>query len=401
MKIQVNRIKKLLLLLAAVTCIAAFGFNLYYLLNSHQSLLSAYFQLNSCFYKSEFFEAAFFNEHTKAQGNLFSLLSIFICIATLVTLLKKWKLLPGAPKETLAISVPSATRPYLLILFVFSLAAWMYGYLTITPGYDEVFSAQQCAELPWFQTWSYYMIPNNHIGYNLLNKLLFFWVDNKVISGKIISLLAYLSWNTIAFFAFCRFTASRTISLAASIVMALQFPVWGFGFEARGYELYGVCEFISFLSLIAWLKNKEAHWLLLNVLVSILGYAVLPTFMYLHFAQIIFGLWACWGSKKCLINFYRYQFYILAGVFFFYLPALCYSGLGAFIDNKYTRAVDLSYLDFTVKLFKTLPSYFDYTARGFSIIKTILVIVLSIVPFALLLNKQFNSLSFSFLFKSD
>ncbi len=367
------------------------GFNFYYLLHTHESLLIDYFSLNSCFYKNAEFASNFFNETTKQQGNFFSLISVVICIFIIRISYRKFMASRLEPKEIIRVKIPVGTALYLAGIFCFSFAAWLYGFLTIPPAYDEVFSAQQCADLPLFQTLTYYMAPNNHIGFNAINHFLFFWVDDKVLTGKIISLIAYLLWNLIAFYAFTKLSISKPISLLTTLVLALQFPVWGFAFEARGYEWVGLCEFVSVLSIIAYYKERKRYWLLLNTIVSIVGYSFLPTFMYFHAGIILFGCWKIIKTKSIDRSFWSHQFYIGAGAFLFYLPALCYSGLAAFTHNKFMLATEGSFTGIFIQTITGLPSYFNYALSDLKIGEISLGLVFALLPIIALFNKRIRN----------
>lgn len=385
---QLHSIRKILWCLAGFISICFAAFNFYYLTHSHNQLLFDYFKLNNCFYKSESFAANYFNITTKYYGNIFSILSLLLCGIVIYLSIRKIKLIKPDFKEEFYFRIPKDFIPFYLVITGLSVLTWLYGVMNVAVSYDEVFSAGECAELPFFQTLTYYMLPNNHIGFNLLNKILFFWVEDKVLSGKIISLVAYLLLNYISFFTLQKLLLSKKIALVGTLVLALQFPVWGFAFEARGYELYCLAEVISFFSLIAYARNPQRKFLLVNCIASIIGYTCLPTFLYLHLAQLLFGLWLYFKSKNAGLVYYRYQLYIVVGTFLFYLPSLCYSGLAAFTQNKYVHAVDTSYYQFSLQTFLALPSYFEYAFSNISIGIISLGLIFSLQPFVLIFNKK-------------
>ncbi|MDP1727852.1 MAG: hypothetical protein Q8M15_13790 [Bacteroidota bacterium] len=398
MKIQPVLLKKNLCIITGLLCLLAILFNLYYLLNTRQSLLSDYLNLNSCFYKSHTFAENFFNENTKKTGNVFSIISLIVNFLLLNILLKKYKRFKSEPKTVIHLQFERLQIPYYFAILLFSFAAWLYGVLLVPVSYDEVFSAMQAAGLPLFQTISYYMLPNNHIGFNALNSIFFFWMDDKVMSGKIISLLAFVCWNLAAYIALNKLMGSKPVALLGTLALALQFPVWGFAFEARGYELYGLCIFISFLSLAAYAKSSSNYWLLLNGFVSVLGYICLPTFMYMHLSQIFFGIWLALRSKTFPLAYFTWQFYIGAGTFLLYLPALCYSGIHAFTQNKYMHAMDVTYFDFILKTLQGLSSYLNYAISNNSVGKISIGILIAILPLLLLFSKKFRHKEFLILF---
>ena len=375
--------KKCLSLFIIFTSLVIVGFNAYYLLRGYDQLLADYLSLNDCLYRADDFSFSFFNKKTHRQGIYFSTLSLLICISIFFLFVRKYKKKLTERDFIFQFHWKKETSIYLLLISLFSISAWVYGFIITPPSYDEVFSAHKATSLPLFQTLSYYMLPNNHVFFNVINRALFFWAEDKVLTGKIISLVAYISWNFVAFIAIRKLTGSALLALIASLTLGLQLYNWGFSFQARGYEIYGCCEFISLLCLWAYSKRQQSKWLFLNTFVSIIGYACLPTFMYVQAAQILFGCWLIFKSEKIDFIYVKYQGYIFIGVFMFYLPALCYSGLTAFTENPNLLPLKMSYIDFALLGLNNFPGFVEYTLSGIYLYALLVISIVIVLFFCL------------------
>src|SRR5207247_1577156 len=103
---------------------------------------------------------------------------------------------------------------------------WFLGNAAAKPAYDEVFSAQNIAGVHPFQAASYYMLPNNHIFFNLLNGTLFHGATDKVASGRVLSLLCYLGLITALYCWIKKLTGNYLMTCIVTLVLATQFPTW-------------------------------------------------------------------------------------------------------------------------------------------------------------------------------
>jgi hypothetical protein len=322
----------MLLLLAVVIICCCF-----YLLSGHDRLAQWYLHLNNCFYLSSSWPTTFFTRGIKSDGNMYCVIAIVISLPGGWYLVRKWKNPHLANAATFSIDLYDAS--FITGILTFAIIAWMKGNAQTLPAYDEVFSADNAASLPPFQCLSYYMLPNNHLLYNLLNDLFFHVAADKVHTGRIISLVAYCLLSGYLFYWLKGLFSNRWLSAVSTLALMLQFQTWGFSFQARGYELYLLCEWASIISLINYLVKDNKSLLHVYTICCIAGYACLPSFLYLHVAQLIFVALYQLVYRKAGIAIWKYQLIIFAGAFLFYLPALCFSGLEAITANKYVAPV--------------------------------------------------------------
>ncbi|MEJ7664465.1 MAG: hypothetical protein WKG07_35595 [Hymenobacter sp.] len=168
------------------------------------------------------------------------------------------------------------------------------GATQVPPAYDEVFSAVYCAGSgSLLTTWSYYMLPNNHVLFNLLNGGLFGWLHQStwlVPTGRLLSGLAYAGTLAVIYRLVAGLTGQRGVGAVLAVLAGLQYSLWGFGFQARGYALYALLHWVALGTLLAyWRQPRQPKWLVINMLAVAAGYAVVPTFLFYHAAQLLAG----------------------------------------------------------------------------------------------------------------
>ncbi|RYU77775.1 hypothetical protein [Hymenobacter persicinus] len=381
------------LLGAAVLLIAAVG-AIAYLVSSYAALQSWYLGLNSCFYRVESWPTQFFTPAVKAQGNLLCALALGLCTLGLAYLAYRWRQAPTAPLAAPPSWLRRADALYLLPVLATASGLWWWGQAAVVPGTDEVFSALYCARLPAFQTVAYYMLPNNHLLFNLLNGGLFGGADNLVATGRLLSGVAYLVTVAAAYGWFRQLTEHRLLAALVALTVALQFPLWGFGFQARGYALYALAHWGAFIGLFGYLQYRRGGWLLLNAVSCAAGYAVVPTFLYFHLGQLAFGVVYQLLRRELDWRFWRYQAAALVAVFLFYLPALSFSGLAALTSNEYVRPKSATLGGFLPSFGQDLQGYVTYCFSRVKVLGVQLSYVLALLP--LLLRAKRNTIWFAY-----
>jgi hypothetical protein len=317
--------------------IACFGISLvivfccFYLFSSYNYLAQWYVRMNDCFYHQAHWKDDFFTVHTKQQGNIFCAAGLVISVPLLYHLIRHLK----KPSASLKLQFSKWNILIVLLCIFTGTAAWLLGYSLVHQGFDEAFSAVNCASLPPFQTLSYYMLPNNHILFNVLNGVLFHFAGDKVFTGKLIALVCFWGIIVVVFAWLSGIIKNKFLLAIATIVISLQFPIWGFSFEARGYELYSLAEWFSFFALIQYVNTKNSQWLYYQALACIAGYLCIPTFLYFHVAFLLFGLLWMIYTREQDAKFWRVQLNIILIAYLLYLPAICFSGIHALVGNPY------------------------------------------------------------------
>jgi hypothetical protein len=353
---------KWLLAPACLATMAVAGFCCFYLLSDYNYLVAWYFKLNNCFYARAHWQSNFFGPGTKQQGNLFCIAGLVLCLLMLYLLV--WRL--KKPAEALTLRLPKQYLWVMPVCLLAGAAAWLWGNSLVHQGFDEVFSAVDCASLPPFQTLSYYMLPNNHILFNTLNSVLFGFADDQVFTGKLISLACYCGTILVMFFWVAGIVKNKVLLIIITVVMALQFPVWGFGFEARGYALYTFTAWLAFFTLMRYVQNNNRQWLYYCTVTIVAGYWCLPAFLYFHSALILFGVFWMVYARTWDSRFWKMQMIIVLAVFILYLPAICFSGIHALIANQYVSGHIHTLAEFYTRSKGTLETYLSFYTASFT-----------------------------------
>lgn len=342
-------------------CSLAAVFSLFYLLHDYERLARWYLSLNPCIYRGAQWQQAFFTPQVKAAGNYYA-------VAALLVIAGLSGYLAWARGRTKTIASPPATSPgkgefgFRALLAATGVALWVFSNGATRPAYDEIFSAVHCAGAHPFQALSYYMLPNNHLFFNTLNSLSF-WAEDKVWSGRLLSLAAFLVFQQLVFL-WLRRKMPLAQALGAALLLSLAFPTLGFASQARGYGLHLMAGWLAFGAFQRYEEsgNKaSSEWMVWGIF---LGYATLPSFLYFHLALAGYGLYAQLSRRRFDAGLWTGHAAALGLVFVFYLPVLCFSGWEALAGNKYVRMGEQSPADFLPQLAGLLPFFADYSFYG-------------------------------------
>ena len=351
-----------------------------YLFASRNTLSDWYLDLYPCIYKHSEWTSAFFTPRVKQSGNIYCLIGIGITalLSSLILIILK----RSRPSYQMTIAIQKQDIIVIAALYAFALIIWLYGFFTSYPAYDEVFSAVNCAGIHPFQTVSYYMLPNNHVFFNFLNSIFFHWATNKVITGRIISGVSLAILIPILYYWLYRKTRSRIYASVFCAVLLLQFPVWAFSFQARGYALYLLCAWTAFISLEAYLCTHKKSLLILHCLATTIGFATLPSYLFWEAAivvmAILFMIWKKIIDRPLIIT------HLISGclIFLFFLPLLCFSGLASVTENRYVKVTHLQSVgEFLPALKDSILATIQYCFSGRLSPYNISYIIMFVIPF--------------------
>ena len=338
----------------------ALSFSIFFILSDRSYLINWFAGLSSCLFGKEDWASHYFTPATKAAGNWFCVFAIIISIAGFIYAYIRFRIAKPLGQKDKLFVISKLEKRWIVACCVVVAGFWFLGNSIISPAMDEVFSADQYASLHPLQTISYYISPNNHLFFNLINSVFTHLGCNGVISGRLLSLACYLLIAVIGFIILKRFTNNNAMAFMGAIIVAVQFPVWGFAVQARGYELLSLIQLVALSSLIVYTNNNSKDWLIINSVTCIVGYATLPSFMYYHFAQLVFMFLLIPFWKKEGFYFWVQQIIVIFMVFLFYLPAFCFSGMGAITNNRFVSALPGSYDNYLNGLLPILRSYVNY-----------------------------------------
>lgn len=373
--------------MALLASLSVLFFAGYYLAHDYESLIAKYIELKNCFYREDLWAQQFFTARVKSQGNNWNWLALMLGAASAWYSIHRLKTQTRSLQPSSYRAVPGQWGHQGLLLLS-GMALWWFSHHHTRPAYDEIFSAVHCAGMHPFQTVSYYMLPNNHLLFNVLNSLLPLTPEDKVMSGRLISLLAFLATQQIAF-SVLKQKMSLPAALGAVLLLSLSLPTLGFASQARGYSLQLLAGWCVVAGLWRYFDKGDrlaGRWMLLGI---VAGYALLPSFLFFHIAVVFFALIMQWHSGRWNISFWKYQLLAAAFVFMFYLPALSFSGLEAFTGNKYVRAEDKSLWEFAGQFFGLSDFFMNYAFSSIFTEKTYPVLhVLYLLPLSLFLSKN-------------
>jgi hypothetical protein len=349
--------------LGAGLVLAGLAFAIGYLLRDYPSLRDAYLS-DGPFYRDGQWATDFFTPEVKGWGNLFCALGMAGGSVLLVHLLARWRAAERGMQADLVIQVTRGEGWYLLALWAVQLVLWLYGTSRVPPAYDEAFSALHIAGQGPFRALSYYMLPNNHVLFNVLNALVFGWAGDLVRTGRFISLLAWWGVATVLY-AWARKVAGKLGGGALVPAVLVSLPVWGFAIQGRGYLLLVWFAWLAFVGAWEFVAGRGRGWLTLFSVSCVLGYATVPVFLYTHLALLA---WMVYERRRIGWDLVRSQLLAGMGILLFYLPLLGYSGLGSLVGNRYISAGGRGFGEFAISFLPTVPGYAGWIGPGAAVL---------------------------------
>ena len=332
-------LRKMWLAGACVFLLCAFVFSLFYYLSDYEVLKTWYLSLDNSLYEQAKWSSNFFTPTVKTKGNYLALAGCMISITGIIYIVRRWRKLNDISTEITLPHIGKQATIWYSAVFVLAVLIGVSSIGLTVPDPDELTSMICCARLPAFQCISYYMLPNNHIYFNFINHLLFSWSDDMILSGRFISFAAYTIVLFCAFYWFCQFITKRWVAFILLLPVALQFAVWGFATQARGYECQLACGWLSFISMMNYVRSNNINALRANTLFNILGIAFIPTYLYVLIAEVFFVACIMVRNKAIWQNYFKYQLIGGSVIFLLYLPAFCFSGIAAFTSNSWVTPI--------------------------------------------------------------
>ncbi len=358
---MLSYIKAIVLAFVLVYFLTAIFFSVFYYTSNYEYLTNWFLSLNNCFYKSDVWQKEFFTTSVKKVGDYYSIASIIVSSLGVFFFSRKlFQIFKQKDKLTIRVLTPKEHLIGYILLLLIAILLWLYNHTFILPWYDEVFSGKFISELHPFQTLAYYMLPNNHVFFNLLNNILFFWTEQKVLTGRIISLCAYVGVMWCIYFWLKKVVHVKCLAFSMVILLAMHYPIWSFGTQARGYELQLLMAWICFISIENYFDQNRKFWWSLFSFAAIIGFITVPTFLFYYSACLGYVLYRMWLTKNACWSFWKNQLLVLIIVFLFYLPAICFSGLNSITHNQYVSPEVKTAIEYMPVLGKMMHRYILY-----------------------------------------
>ncbi|MCP9234606.1 hypothetical protein [Lewinella sp. JB7] len=359
---------------------AGTGYAAWYLYTDYAEL-SATYLASGPFYRDAAWTTDFFTPSVKQAGDRFALCGLAAGLAGMLILYRSWRRCAVGTYRPLLFAFTRTDAWALGAIGLVQVAAWWYGQSLLPPSFDEAFSAVNAAGEGPFRSLTYYMLPNNHLLFNVLNAGFSGWTTDLVFTGRLLSLGAYLGVSVVQYF-WLRDVLERHRWLAAAVVLllALTLPVWGFAVQARGYALLLFGSWLAFVG--AWYAQGggRGRWSWLFSGGCVVAYAAVPVFLYAHLALLAWILTGWIGRRRVDGTLLAPQLVAGVAVLLFYLPAISFSGLSAITANRYVAAATEGYAEFAVRFLPTLPDYANYATQALAAWSVWLMPALYVLP---------------------
>lgn len=319
----------------ALLLVAIVAYSIFYLIAPYSALCQWYLGLGPCIYNSATWAMQFFTPVVKTRGNIACILALPVAVLLLIHTIYTWR---RYRHTAFKVSLTPSLWPWYSVVVVMATVFGMVAWHSMPPAYDEIFSAAYSSGAHPFQALSYYMLPNNHILFNVVNGTLFGWYHHLVGTGRLLSLLAYVATGLVAYRWLMRATGHKVLALLGVIPILLQFAAWGMSTQARGYACQLLCGWLVFTVTASYLHRRRYRYILLLTITHVAGFALVPSWFYYFATYLLFVGVHALRQKHIRLQWLLHIAITMASTFLFYLPAICFSGIAALTGNRYVAA---------------------------------------------------------------
>jgi hypothetical protein len=371
-------------------------FPLYYLLHSRAELWTDFIHTTPDFYRFAHFQNEVFTDVLKAQGDIICLSAVTSVIAFILLFRPFLKVQIRLRMSEWILHIRQSGL-WLIALMFLCISFQIYGYQVSVLCTDEAFSALNFAGMPVAHLLTYYPLPNNHIFFNLLNHFAGRLTGDFILSGRTLSGIFYCLLIAGNYIFLNRHTRNALLSFLGSALLAQQLMVWGFGSQARGYELLYLLQWGSFVAFYQYFFDNQCDrkaQLLILILCNILAAWTIPSFLYFLFFEIAAAILICIYRRQSETLFWRAILLSLIGAFLAYVPVFCYSGIASVFSNKYVSGIQNNYFQVSHDWILYFRENVSITTFGFASFHSLAALAFFVLPFVLffLLRKRLASL---------
>ncbi|MCC2544828.1 hypothetical protein LJY25_00090 [Hymenobacter sp. BT175] len=189
---------------------------------------------------------------------------------------------------------------------------------------------------------SFYPIPNNHIGANLLGWVAWEMTGHAGLTMRLPTLLVGLGGTTLLYALLLRYLRFYGATLALALFSLSPFTLYHSA-VGRGYLLVSVCAGLAFFGLLAMLHSRQFSrtGAALFVCSSVAGFYTIPIFLYPFLSFLLYAGAYLLGvrRKSALMPLGAAGLLVLVVVALLYLPVVVVSGLPALTGNSYVVAL--------------------------------------------------------------
>lgn len=205
---------------------------------------------------------------------------------------------------------------------------------------DDLASYFYFAEKGILNTALFYPYPNNHIFYNILSSVASNFINDPLLSTRLISFISFLLLLLIIFAFLYRTYSNRWIAYLAIGFCGFFFASGIYGVQGRGYMLFTLFAVFSSFCTLLFTKRNGVGLPALIIVSSVLGAYTIPAFLIPFIGTI--AAFIVFSYQKREIQYLKTAFVIVLfvgiGVFLLYLPTVLFSGLESIVDNKFVAS---------------------------------------------------------------
>ncbi len=256
--------------------------------------------------------------------------------------------------------LPHRYKIILGVLLLINIILKLYLVLNMPVFVDEAWTYWVFSQKGWLTSMSYYPAPNNHILHSLLTNISILLPIDKLIALRLPNFIINILDVVLFFIVFSKLF-NQKISIFLTTIFSFSFPVFYYGYIARGYMIYlGAFMILFYLGIrILQYRKFTNYQASLWFAGSVIGFWSLPAFLYPAASLVVFiSLYLYQKNKISVLHkFLKTNLIVVISVFLLYLPVLLVSGYKSLTANPYVSAWS------RISVLRNLDEHFESTSR--------------------------------------
>lgn len=198
-----------------------------------------------------------------------------------------------------------------------------------------------------------YPYPNNHIFFSILTNLTYHFPFDPLINLRIPNLLIGLTSSLLVYYV-VRSLYNHRIAIIPHLFFTFSYFLTFYSVFARGYMSVIFVTIVCFACIEKLKKSFQLKYVWIYSIASIIGFYVLPTFLYVFVSFILYLIVLFIKQKETIKVLFIVHLLITLIVLLLYTPIIYYNGLDAIINNQWTKKLT----------FQEIIDYFRTNAIG-------------------------------------
>ncbi len=232
---------------------------------------------------------------------------------------------------------------WIYIIVVLGLyVAYSLFLITYYPVYiDEVLTYNYFTSKGIYTSITQYPFPNNHILFSVITNLFNYLPFDPLVKLRLPNLFIG-SVSSVIMYLLLRKNFNHKVAVLPHLLFSFSYAFTFYSVFARGYMLMIFFTLVCYWSIEQFReKEYDKKYLWIYSLSTIFGFYTIPVFLFVSASFGLYLLYLFYTQKKILKQLVMYHFFIAIVTVLLYSPIIYYNGIGAIINNEFTKKLNI------------------------------------------------------------